>query len=188
MIEETVTDKILEIFSSHFPREIFSEYLEMFRKEMNKRYKKILSSLSSQYDIPMSTLYDEKNDEEIKFEDLLNQLPRFSLNYNLPCFPTLIFNVFINYLIEYSHLIIPSLGFEELVSKWETIMGPEFQQLKFSLPPEMFDAFAPFWKNIKKKVVGSGQETKKMKEKEFTNAICSLFKETDTTKFISRNK
>lgn len=185
MIEETVTDKILKIFSSHFPTEMFSEYLVLFRKEMNKRYKKILSSLSSQYDIPMSTLYDEKNDEEINFEDLLNQLPRFSLNYNLPCFPTLIFNVFINYLIEYSHLIIPSVGFEELVSKWETIMGPEFQQLKFSLQPEMFEAFAPFWKNIKKKVVGSGQETKKKKDKEFTNAICSLFKETETTKFIS---
>ena len=71
MIEETVTDKILKIFSSHFPTEMFSEYLVLFRKEMNKRYKKILSSLSSQYDIPMSTLYDEKNDEEINFEDLL---------------------------------------------------------------------------------------------------------------------
>lgn len=186
MIEETITDKIFEIFTSSFPSEIFPEYLEMFRKEMNKRYKKIITSLTCHYEIPFFTIFDETNEEELKFEDLLNQLPRFMLNSNLPCFPTLIFNVFVNFLIEYSHLIIPSVGFDEIVSKWKTVMEPDFQQIKFSIPQDIFSAFPLYWQNPQKKVNGSGQESEKILKSEFSNLIIDLFKENSEINFISK--
>lgn len=188
MIAESITDKLLEIFSNKFPSDSFDEYLGLFRKEMNKRFDKMISSITTNYNIPSSILIDIKNDEKIKFEDLLNQLPRFDLNNCIPCFPTLIFNIFLSYLLEYSHLIIPSEGFEVIVSKWKKIMTEDYQQLKFRLPTDFIDSFPDYWKHPTKQIKGAGmeEETETKSEDDMTTSISEIFNETNLDLFISK--
>lgn len=183
MIEETITDKLFYFFTHMECDGSFSEYLDLFRAEMNNRFYNLFSSIVSSYDIPDSVIIDPVLGEKITFEDLLNQLPRFELNQNIPCFPTLIFNILLNYLIEYSHLLIPRIGYEEIVSNWKSIMEPDFQQIKFSIPKMMESKIEDHWKKpISKKIEGKGIE---IKTADFISEILSLFEEQDINSFVS---